>query len=75
MDTEKERSEMTLTVRDSINGNKLYEIIRLNGEAEVFDYITTSRHKVDASELFDWLRENGIGLEGDNEQGAIVYRL
>lgn len=62
-------------VRDSVNGNKLYEIVRLNGEAMIFDYITISRRKVDAAELFGWLRENDIGLEVGSEQGAISNRV
>lgn len=61
-----------LVIRDSVNGNKLYEIVRLNGEVEVFDYITTSKRKVDASELFDWLRGNGVGLDVESEQSRFL---
>jgi hypothetical protein len=65
----------TAVIRDSVNGNKLYEIVKLNGEALIFDYVASSRRKVDASELFDWLRENEITLEAGSERGAIGYML
>ncbi len=64
MNIENERKEMTLIVRDE-SGMKLYAIIKLNGEAGVFDYITKSKSKIGLSELFDWLREHDIGLEVD----------
>ncbi len=55
--------EVIWVIRDSY-GAKIYEVVRLNGEAEVFDYISTSRRKVDTSNLFEWIREKGIVLEG-----------
>jgi hypothetical protein len=75
MNTWGKESETVVIIRDSENGNKLYEIVKLNGEALIFDYVASSKRKVVASELFDWLRENAIGLEVENEQGAISYRV
>jgi hypothetical protein len=67
LDFEDERNDMTLTIRDSLNGNKLYEIVRLNGEAEVFDYVTNSRRKIETSELCKWF----IGLDLWGEQSCV----
>lgn len=58
---------VVLVIRDSVSGNMLYKIIKLNGEVLIFDYVVTSRRKVDALELFDWLREHEISLEVDSE--------
>lgn len=64
---------VVLVIRDSY-GVKLYEVVRLNDEAEVFDYTTTSKRRVDAFELFEWLRGNDIGLSVGSERDAIGYR-
>lgn len=63
-----------LVIRDSY-GTKLYEVVRLNGEAEVFDYITTSKRRVDASELSEWLKGNVISRSIDGERDVIGYTL
>ncbi len=60
MDTESKESE-TVVIRDSVNGNKLYEIIKLNGEALIFDYVASSKRKVEVTELYKWLRQDGFG--------------
>lgn len=63
-----------LIIRDSY-GTKLYEVVRFNGEAEVFDYITTSKRRIDTSELVRWLNVNDIGLSVDSERDVIGYTL
>lgn len=60
MNTEGKESE-TMVIRDSVYGNKLYEIVKLNGEALIFDYIASSKRRVEASKVYDWLREDGFG--------------
>lgn len=59
MNTE-EGYERTLTVRDSVSGIKLYEVIKLNGEVEIFDYVTNSKRKVGYGELSGWLSALGV---------------
>jgi hypothetical protein len=61
MNTEGKESE-TVVTRDSVNGNKLYEIVRLNGEALIFDYVASSKHKVEASKVYEWLRQGSFGM-------------
>ena len=63
-----------LVIRDSYS-TKLYEVVRFNGEAEVFDYITTSIRRVDTSELVKWLNVNDIGLTVDSKRDSISNNL
>jgi hypothetical protein len=60
MEIEDARNETMFTARDSLSGDKLYEIISLNGEAEVFDCIMGLKRRVKASELYEWL--TGLGI-------------
>jgi hypothetical protein len=60
MNTRGKESE-TAIIKDSVNGNKLYEIVKLNGEALIFDYVASSKRKVKATELYKWLRQDSFG--------------
>jgi hypothetical protein len=61
MSTSGKESE-TVVIRDSMNGNKLYEIVKLNGEALIFDYVASSKRKVEASKVYEWLRPGSLGV-------------
>ncbi len=61
MDTRGKGSE-TVVIRDSVNGNKLFEIVKLNGEALIFDYVASSKRKVEASKIYEWLRQGSFGM-------------
>lgn len=63
-----------MVIRDSYN-TKLFEVIRLSGESEIFDYTTGERFKVNDSDLVDWLTTHGIlsGYRIIFTQGELRY--
>ncbi|MGE5445143.1 MAG: hypothetical protein ACM3SR_11175, partial [Ignavibacteriales bacterium] len=73
MNTEDKESE-TVVIRDSVNGNKLYEIVKLNGEALIFDYVASSKRKVEASKVYEWLRQDGFSVVMGGEKWDLFFR-
>ncbi len=71
MDTRGKESE-PVVIRDSVNGNKLYEIVKLNGEALIFDYVASSKRKVEATELYKWLRQDSSDMEKEIEKEDFI---
>jgi hypothetical protein len=63
----------TVVIRGSVNGNKLYEIVKLNGEALIFDYIASSKRKVQASKVYEWLRQDGFSMVTGGEKWDLFF--
>ncbi len=54
-----------------MNGNKLYEIVKLNGEGFMFDYVTSSKRKIEVSELYKWFRQDDFGMVTVSEKDVL----